>query len=72
VCVCVFVCVDINSYSESQIGCIYIYIYIYVNTVRMTTVIQIFGHDTHFMRKYIIYPGLIGGHSETKNNKWTL
>jgi len=51
---------------------IYIYIYIYVNTVRMTTVIQIFGHDTHFMRKYIIYPGLIGGHSETKNNKWTL
>lgn len=38
----------------------------------MTTAIQIFGHDTSIMRKYIIFPGLIGGYSEAKNNKRTL
>jgi len=74
VCVCVCVlCVCRCNYSELQI--IYIYVCVcvlYIYSLSMTTAIQIFGHDTPIMRKYIIFPVLTGGRPEVRNNKLTL
>jgi hypothetical protein len=38
----------------------------------MTIAFQIYVHDSLIMGKYIIYPGLIGGYCEAKNNERTL
>ena len=69
------VCLHTNQSQSYLNHLIYIYIYIYIYThththiytVSRTTAIQISGHDTPIMRKYIVYPGLIGGYSEAKN-----